>query len=460
MTNTMRARRTLRLAFRCALCLALFAAAAGAQTERTDGARLKPLDHIVAIVGDDTISYAELREQVNLLRAQLDRGDEPPPSPDELEARVIEKMILDKLQLQEAERHGIQVDELALDRSMEALARRNEMSLDELRIATERSGLAYADLRERVRTQVISQRLIQQVVVNDITVTEEEIDAELKKRGIELAREYRLIQVNADAPTLQRLRADLADTARIDAPLLHRRLQRLHDEDGASDEGGEASETTAAPFRVRTMKWLAKDELPRSLRRRIDDMRVGTFGPPVKSARGTRMYFLLETRDNHPEDLVDDDNARTVYNTRHILVRPNVIDEPEIITRRLERMRRDIESGEREFADLARRYSEDPISRFKGGSLGWVSAEAMVPEFAEQMRQAPHGEVVGPFSSAFGVHLLQVLDARTESGSGDALREQIAGEIRRRKTPGEIRQWRIDLRNSSHVEVRLRTDTS
>lgn len=410
----------------------------------SESARYETLDRIVAVVGNDTITRTELSAQARLFARELAAQKKQAPPPEVLEARLIEQMVMEKLQTQEAERLGIQVDELAIDRAMEDIAERNKMTLEELRRATEKGGISYTELRERMRSQILIRRLIQQAVVNQISVSAKEIDDELKKQNFEVKREYRFARIDADPRALQRLRDELEGHPGLNARDLRRGLRGLAPPD---DTDGER-----APTKVRTLKWLAKDALPRAVRGVVDAMRDGTFGPVIDKRGGAHMYVLLETRDNLP----DSDASNTVYLTRHILIRPNVIDEPDIVERRLARMRRDIESGERTFEDLARRHSEDPISRLKGGDLGWVPAEGMAPEFAERMRGAALGEVVGPFSTSFGLHLLQVLDAREGKSGSSELRFRVESEIRRRKSVDELRRWRIELRNSRHVEVRLR----
>ena len=100
---------------------------------------------------------------------------------------------------------------------------------------------------------------------------------------------------------------------------------------------------------------------------------------------------------------------------------------------RLEEIKRQIEGGA-SFADLARKYSEDPGSAKQGGSLGTISRGIMDPNIENAVFSLALGEVSDPIRSAFGLHLVKV-DAITPSKvpSFDEVRDKMRAAYQKDK---------------------------
>lgn len=406
--------------------------------------RLKLLDSVAAIVGSDTITQRELATEVRKTMQNIrQQGSEPPPR-EVIVTQVLENLIMKKLQLREARKLGITLDELALDRVMENIARKNRITIEELRQRTEESGLPYAELREEMRVRNIIQRLIQEAVVNRITVTEEEIDAELAKREQDSTLEYRFahVIVPGKSKELRRARKLLDKNIGPSPTRFAKRFNRYWAKAG----GGK-------PHRIKDFAWRTASDLPKELQAQIGDMLPGSFSSVFYKKRATHLFVLLDTRGDLPG------TTKTVYRVRHILMQPNVLESDDTIIRKMKRMRDDIESGKKRFGDLARRYSKDYGSAIKGGILNWTSPQELVPEFAEAMRNTPNGEMAGPFSTAYGWHLLQVLDKKEVATNMDEVRNEAETAVRKNLANKEIQQWLVNLRNNRHVEVLLGKNT-
>jgi peptidyl-prolyl cis-trans isomerase SurA len=143
----------------------------------------------------------------------------------------------------------------------------------------------------------------------------------------------------------------------------------------------------------------------------------------------------------------------TQTRARHILLRPSPQLSQEAAVRRLQEMKRQIQSGSRNFDQLARDNSEDG-SASQGGDLGWVSPGGFVPEFEEAMNALPINGLSDPVVSRFGVHLIQVVERRKMTLDLRQQREQARNILREQKFEEAYTDWARDLRARAYIEMR------
>jgi len=415
-----------------ALTLALAPAPAPHAAERT-------LDRIAAVIDDEIITRRELAVAVARLRRMMEERRAEMPPEKVLASQALQELIVKKLQLQEAARRGVVVTEPQLDQAMENLASRNQLSLARLKEQVESEGGDYAGFRENVREQVIIGQLRQREVIDKIEVTEKEIEDYMSERDIEF--EYRFTRVGVALPADEEAR----DRARA-------WLRQLRDKERDGGGFGRVARRAARDrkgVRFRDFDWRRAEDLPASLAARAPQMDIGEFSPFIRTAAALYLYKLEGKRGGNLPAAVE-----RQYNTRHILIAPNAMDTDAVVRRKLRAIKKRLDNGG-DFGKYARRYSQDPGSSFKGGSLGWVSPKSMVAEVAEKMQSSPRDEIVGPFRSSFGWHLLQVLGVREHNIGDETWRRQAVAEIRRRKSEEELRSWMLRLRERRYVDIRL-----
>jgi peptidyl-prolyl cis-trans isomerase SurA len=156
--------------------LAAFAQDGRPSAPATSPARIELVDRIVAIVNSEVITQFELSERVGRVLKDLAQRGTPLPGRDQLERQVLERMILDKVQLQLARDSGLRVDDLDLDRTIARIAEGNNLSLTQFRTTLEKDGVPFDKFREEVRIEIVLSRLREREVDNKITVAESEID--------------------------------------------------------------------------------------------------------------------------------------------------------------------------------------------------------------------------------------------------------------------------------------------
>lgn len=406
-------------------------------------AEIQPLDSIVAVVNDDVIVESELDAEIQLVLPQLaNAGTEVPPRP-VLEEQVLERLILKRLQIQRAERLGIEVDQATLMKAMTNIAARNGMSLEELQLTLESSGIDFEDFQEDTRLQILTSQLQAQEVMKDIRVSDVEIDRFLETESDSLLerREVRLQHILIavpDAATPDDIRA-----AEEEAQALLKRLRSGEDFAKlavANSDGRRALDGG-------DLGWFPMAEVPSLAAAPARQLGKGEVSDPIRSPSGFHLIKVSDIKGDVPEPI-------TQTHARHILIRTNELVSDDDAKRRLSQLRVRIVGGDA-FDTLARANSDDTGSALKGGDLGWISPGDTVPEFEKVMNQLAINEISQPFQSPFGWHIVQVLERRDQDTADDLLRLKATEAIRARKAEDETEIWLRRLRDEAFVEVRL-----
>ena len=406
--------------------------------------RLELVDRIVAVVNKEVVTASELRERVAYAERELKRQGTPAPEPALLERQVLERLILDKAQLQLATESGVRVDEVQLDRSIERIAENNNLTLAAFRKALEADGVQIDKFREEVRRQIIMQRLREREVDERIEVSESEIDLYLEeqKTGGPERVEYNVAHILVRLPeqasperiAQARSRAEKArDEARTGADF--GRLAASYSDAGDALQGGQ-------------MGWRAADRLPELFATALQAMKPGEVSDVLRSPGGFHVLRLVERRG------AGEGRAVTQNHTRHILIRTNELVSETEARRRLSELRERIVAGGADFAQIARLNSAD-VSAAQGGDLGWIYPGDTVPEFERVMAALKPGEISEPVKTPFGWHLVQVIERRTGGLPPDRQRFVARQALRERKSDEAYQEWLRQLRDRTYVEIRL-----
>lgn len=422
-----------------AVTLALAAFQASAQKPT-----LQPGDYIAAVVNQDVVAASEVVQRTERLRAEARQRGEVMPETAGLRKQALEALIEDRVLVTYARENGSRVDEAELDRVVANVAAQNKLTMDQLRERLKADGTDYKSFRENLRDQMMTERVREREVQGRIKVTDAEIDAYLDKKRAELAAggainiAQVLVPVPEGAPDSvvaeRRARAEAA-MARIKGGEDFAKVAREVSEDSNKAKGGEIGLRPA-------------DRLPDVFVQAVKGLKTGEVAPEMlRSGAGFHILKVVERQGGASL------TQSLQTHARHILLRPSAQLSAEVAARRLAEYKRQIESGQVKFEDVARQYSEDG-SAPEGGDLGWMGAGGFVPEFEEAMNALPLQGISGPVVSRFGVHLIQVLERRTVEIEMKQLREQARGALREQKYDEAYQEWVKDLRNKAFVEVR------
>lgn len=397
------------------------------------------LDRIIAVVDDDVVLQSELDKQMARVRTQLRQQGTTPPPTTVLERQVIERLILQKIQLQLASQMGLVADDEVLERAIADIAARNNLSVSEFRQILAEEGYEFSEFREDIRKEITISRLQQREVENRVRVSQNEIDLFLSNRARsgDDNQEYRLrhllVSTSANSPDRAKLRLVEAQ-------------ERLQSGEDFSAVAASLSDGQQA-LEGGDLGWRKGTELPSLFADVVPGMRVGEVSDVITSPSG---FHLVKLEDKRQGDKVLVDQTRA----RHILIETNEIVTDADARERLRQLLLRLEGGA-DFETLARTHSDDRASALQGGDLGWVSPGQMVPEFETVMNRTAIGETSRPFQSDFGWHILEVTDRRTYDGTEEVRKARARAAIRQRKLDEEQQLWLRRLRDEAYVELRI-----
>jgi peptidyl-prolyl cis-trans isomerase SurA len=432
------------------LCILLsFVFLAGTASAQTPGrAYGEPVsaDRIVAVVNDEVITLNELRARLDAVVGQLRRQGTPLPPRETLAQQMLERMVMDKVQIQHARDIGVRVDDAQLDQAIQRIAAGNKLSMLEFRQALENDGVPFARFREDVRDEMTIARVREREVDSKIVISEGEIDhylqSEAGKGGS--AEEFEVAHIllrspeSASPEQIGELRAKAEEVLR--RAVAGENFSQLAAAYSDAPDGLQGGSLGMRP----------PDRLPGIFADAVAGLQPGEVAPLLRSPNGFHVVKLVARQGGAGVPAVQQTHAR------HILIKVNELISDTEALHRLEGLRDRIAHGEK-FAELARLHSQDG-SAAKGGDLGWLYPGDTVPEFERAMNELRPGEVSAPVKTPFGYHLIEVLERRVQEVSSDRLRNAARQALRERKLDEAYQDWLRQARDRAYVELKLDED--
>jgi len=400
------------------------------------------IDRIVAVVNDEVITQHELRARLDSALGQLQRQGMSSPPRNVLEKQVLERLVMDKVQLQQARDMGLRIDD-AQEQALQRIAAGNNLSLAQFRAVLEKDGIAFASFREEIRAEITIARLREREVESKIFISDGEVDNYPTSASVQggTEEEYQLAHILLRAPEsaspeqIQKLRAKAE--------------QMLERSSKGEDFAQLAAAYSDAPDGMKggNLGWRSLDRLPTMFAEAILKLKVGEVSPVLRSSNGFHLIKLLAKRGGIAAQAVEQTHAR------HILIKVNEVVSESEARHKLESLHARIKHGA-SFAELARLFSQDG-SASKGGDLGWIYPGDTVPEFERAMNLLAPGELSQPVQSPFGFHLIEVLDRRIQDVSSERRRAAARQTLRERKLDEAYQDWLRQARDRAYVEIRL-----
>lgn len=402
-----------------------------------------PLDKIIAVVDDNIITQIELDERVKLISQQIKQQGSRLPSLEVLHKQVLERLILEKLQLNIANKTGIRVNDEMVNNVIANIARENRLSMQKFREVLKKDGFQFADFRENIRREVTISRLRKMRVENKVNISEQEIDNYLDQalKGQTADDEYHLNHILIATP--EAASSQQIEDARIKAQNIFNELEKGDD----FNQKAISVSNDELALKGGDLGWRKAAQLPTLFTPIVGKMRKNEIKGPLRNTSGFHIIKLIDKRSKAQKHIIKQTMAR------HILIRPTQILSREDARQRLENIQQRIDAGA-DFARLARASSDDKAAAAEGGSLGWVSPGTMVPAFEEEMDKLKPGETSKPFLTQFGWHIVQVLSRRKHDNTEQFQRSQAIRLIRKRKTEEAIQDWLRRLRAEAYVDYR------
>lgn len=405
-------------------------------------AQVKTLDSVAAIVNDDVIMQSQLNERMNQIQRTASKNNGQLPAHDALVKQVLDQLILEDLQLQLAKHYGITVDDEELKGAIAEIAQRNGLTPPQFEQALKREGLTITDVAEQVRHEIMISRVRQQAIGEKIRITDQEVNNFLNSEmgRMQLSEEYDLASILI--PVRQGSSYAEVQKAEAKAISIYNQLKKgANFQQLAMTSSGDDKALDGG-----NIGWRKAAQLPPPFDKLVDGMKVGDFTQPVATPGGLIILKVLNKRggNNYLQDQIS---------VRHILLKPSPL-RSDVDTQKLaDRLYQRIEAGE-DFGALAKKFSEDPASAQRGGSLNWIDPNALVPEFRKEMDTTPVGTYSKPFRSRYGWHILQVEGRRSKDNTAEYRKQQAMNILYDRKYLQELPVWLQQLRDEAYIEVK------
>jgi peptidyl-prolyl cis-trans isomerase SurA len=401
------------------------------------------LGKIAAVVEDDVILEQELNQEVATISQRIQASKTQMPPEYVLRKQVLEKLVIDKLQRQLAEKAGINVTEEMLNNSAADIAQRNNMSLQQFREELQRQGISYKSFLDNMRNEIIINQLRGREIGGRIKVTDREVDHYMETQGQinnDAAVQYHLghiliaVKEAASATEIQKAqnKADkLVNNLRAGQDFTQAAISESEDDNAL--KGGD-------------LGWRSINDIPTLFTDKVSEMKLNEVSDPIRSPSGFHIIKMMDIKG------LNSDHMITKTKVRHILVKTNELIDDDEAKKRLLALKARIIDGD-DFASLARAHSDDKGSAIKGGSLDWVGPDDLVKPFEEAMGKLEINQISEPVQTQFGWHLIQVLDRKNKDDSLEHKRNNVRDAIRKRKIEEETELWMRRLRDEAYVEI-------
>ncbi len=412
-----------------------------AQAEANES--VQKIDRIVALVEQTVITEKELNDKVETFVAQLKRQNpsiELPPM-DVIQKQILERMIIEKLQISFAQQTGLKIDDGQLDRTIERVAEQNKMDVAEFKKALASDGINFRKFRENLRNEILLARLKEREVDSKLNITEAEVENFLALQKKEQADEFNIAHILIRTP-------EDASPAKLNE--LKQKAEQAYAQLAAGKEFSKVSANFSdAPNALEggELGWKTSNQIPALFAEALTPLKPGQITAVLRSPNGFHILKLNERRGGTSPLVVNQ------VHLRHILIKVNEVTSEKDARQKIEMIRERAENGEN-FAELAKQFSEDS-SATNGGDLGWINPNENLIELEKITEKLAVGEISSPIKTQFGIHILQVMERRQQDMTKEAAKLKARQEIRVRKSEEAFQDWIRELRDKAFVEIRL-----
>jgi peptidyl-prolyl cis-trans isomerase SurA len=428
----------------CAILIAqmLLLSPSHAQT-RDIGVHGEMLDRIAAIVNDGLVLKSELDVQMSSVQKRLQEQRVELPSQSVLQQQVLDRLVLQEIQLQRAKHVGLTITDEQLNGALQEIAGRNKIPFDQLPTALAAQGVDYKQYRESMRKELTLSTLRQRDVISHINVSPHELEQYLARQQNAAANdEFNVSHILLSLPA--------AATPQQLEEIAHK-AQDVAVRAGKGEDFGQlaiANSNSQTALDGGQLGWRKGTQLPQFILDLVFKMKPGEVSEPVRTPSGYHIVKLNERRSGEAPVIISQ------LHVRHILMKPNELDDDETVRQKLAKLRDRIEKGE-SFAGIASTASEDPGSAPDGGDLGWSGPGTFVPEFDKAIADLKVDEISEPFKTRYGWHIVQMLGTRTYDSTDDVRRQKAFAAIRESKADEETELWLRRLRDDAFVETKM-----
>jgi len=388
------------------------------------------IDRVLVIVNEDVITQSQFDYRLEGIQDEIKASGTASPPTEELNKQLLDTMVSELLQLQEVDRRSLSVDDAEVASAIQRFALQQDMNVEQLNQSILARGDSVSRFTQTVRDSLNISRLTEYYTRARVVVPDYEIEGFIAQNDMDADIEYEIAHILIKDPNDQE-NLNLAELAlsQINSGLSFTEAANVYSDAADAAEGG-------------LLGWRTASQLPEIFATAIKSVNVGDVTEILQSDNGLHILKLVDIKGNREEV--------TQHMVRHILISADTDVARSYASKKLNDIKRRIAAGE-DFETLARIFSDDSVSAANGGGLGWVSPGQMVPQFEATFNEMSLNEISEPFATNFGVHILQVLDRRSQNITDQLIRVQADNVLRRRRAEREFQQWVRELKEESYV---------
>ncbi|MDO9449748.1 MAG: peptidylprolyl isomerase [Rugosibacter sp.] len=405
------------------------------------------IDRIVAVVNDEVITLQELKSRLASIERQMHEQNVALPPRHVIERQMLDRMISDRVQLQDAKESGLSVTDGELDDTIQRIAASNKLTLTAFREALEKDGISWGRFREEIRSEITLARLREREVTRRTSISDGEIDNYInnpdsgaKSDNVAVNISHIVLRVPENPTPDQLMRIGVRAQSALDQIRRGEDFAKIAASFSEAPDGLKGGALGLRPL----------DRLPELYADTVKKLQPGEVSDVLRSPAG---FHIIKLTEKHAGEINPLAVATKQTHARHILIKVNELVSAAEAEHTMLSLKERLDNGA-DFADLARQYSND-LSASKGGDLGWLYAGDTVPEFEAAMDALQINQVSAPVQSPFGFHLIQVLERRTGELSIERQRMIARQVLRERKADEVYQDWVRQLRDRAYVEDRL-----
>ncbi|MCW8876746.1 MAG: peptidylprolyl isomerase SurA [Kangiellaceae bacterium] len=404
----------------------------------------KLIDRVVALVDTDVVLGSELVRRTNSIIEQIKQRNQTVPPIDKLRDQVLDRLIVESLQIQMAKRVGVRISDAELDTTIAQVSQQNNQSVEQFRKDAVKDGTPWQLFREDIRREIMISRVRGGAVSRRIKVSDKEIDnllAQINQQGLSRA-QYSLGHIllplaegssPEDVNEIRNLAQKLVSELRAGANFEEYAITYSKGQNALSGGG---------------LGFRSLSQLPSLFAGSVKNMKAGDITEPLRSGSGLHILKLKEVKGGFETHSVIQTHVR------HILVSPDAITDEQAAFEKIQLIRQRIQDGEK-FEDLAIEFSDDKGSGSLGGDLKWSDPGTFVPPFTKAMDALAINELSEPVKTEFGWHIIEVLGRRDQDQTEDKKRERAYRMLHNRKFEEEAQLWIQELKDQAYIKILL-----
>lgn len=406
-------------------------------------AELKWIDKVAVIVEEDVILESEIARRLRTVKTQILAKNETLPNEEALKKQVIERLIMDQLQLQQASRSGVRVSDAELNVALERAAEANNLTVAIMKQQLEAEGINYGLFRGDIRDEMLIARVRRGMVSRKVFVSEQEVDDILyimEERGASNI-EYHL----------RHLMLTISETAAPDAvEAVQTKMANIIERFKAGENFAElvvAESQGSDALEGGDLGWKKLDNLPTLFANSISSLDQGQISDPIRSSNGMHLLMLEEKKGDIEKQMLSESNYR------HIQINLSAITSDAKAEAKLIAMKKAIETEKTDFTEQAKVNSEDLSSASEGGDLGWASKDAFKSVYGNNVEDLKKGKITEPFKSGNAWYIVELLGTRITDQTEDVKRMQARRLLQNRKYEEEEESWLREIREEAYVKM-------